>query len=189
MGEKKSSLQPRRHYFSYCHHSLFICSSASHIPLLPVFSYFTAAHLDMLEPTCLSATATCHTPFIILICCFLFKSTTLSFWIPGLTYSSRSTCLSCITFTSHGSLYFPGTLKDQCVWVCPQNTKCSKIDSIFCAASAEFICRNTPYSVYFRISNSARGKPKEKEISSSRKHFRERCFWWEQNNFTILRTH
>lgn len=85
------------------HLSLLICSTASQVLLLPAF-YFTVAHLVMPEPTHLSATSIYHTPFIILICHFLFKGTGLSFWIPGLIYSSRNMHLACITSTSCGSL-------------------------------------------------------------------------------------
>lgn len=174
--------------FPLCHHSLVICSSASQVLLLPAFSYFTVVHLVMLEPIRLSATSIRHTPFIIPICHFLFKGIDLSFWIPGLIYSSRNMYLSCITSTSCGSLI------SQAHWRISVGLPSEILNEAklfpFHFLNSKYrihLQQYTIYSVYFRISKCARDCPIEKYISCSQKHLRESRFWWEENSSTILR--
>lgn len=160
--------------FLLCHQSLFICSSASQVLLPPAFSYFPVAHLVTLELTHLSATSISQTPFIILICRFLSKGTSLSFWVPGLIYSSRNMYLSCITSTSHRSLI------SQACWRNSMGLPSKILNDAklfpFHFPNSQYrinLQQRTIYSVYDWISKSTR----DEYISSSQQHSRQRCFW------------
>lgn len=132
-----------------------------------------------------SSPSTCHTPFLMLICHILFKGSGLSFWIPGFLYSSRNMYLYLFLLPLMDLLWrisvgLPSKILNE-----------AKLPLLHFLKSKHrtALQQLTLHSVHYRASTSAGDSPKEKQISSSQKHFRPSCFWREGHNSTVLRTH
>lgn len=116
---------------------------------------------------------------------FYSKALVLSFWIPGFIYSSRNMYLHALLVPLMDLLWritvgLPSKILNEAKLLLLHFLK-----SKYRTALQQL----TLHSVHYRASKSARDSPKEKQISSSQKHFRPSCFWWEGHNSTILRTH